>query len=203
MKSRKGEFYIACCNHGEIFLRKKTGHILDDGKNQYGICRGEDGLYRITDLTTGALMNIPEPGNYSVARTLLENCRNHKAKHSGLNKYCEETDEQKMTCKDCLKKELGYCKFDCTEPCKCLDFKHKSEWVHLPCKINDTFYYIGQYARNGRLTNDYCVCEGQVSSFEYGGVLTIYDLNGMDHSLGEIFLTIEEAEKALLEWSNG
>lgn len=104
-----------------------------------------------------------------------------------------------MTCKDCLKKELGYCKFDCTEPQRCEDFKHKSEWVHLPCKINDTFYYIGQYARNGRLTNDYCVCEGQVSSFEYDGVLTIYDFNGIDYSLGEIFLTKEEAEKALAE----
>lgn len=73
----------------------------------------------------------------------------------------------------------------------------EAEWVHLPCKINDTFYYIGQYARNGRLTNDYCVCEDQVSSFEYDGVFTIYDFNGIDHSLGEIFLTKEEAQKAL------
>ena len=32
-----------------------------------------------------------------------------------------------MTCKDCLKKELGYCKFDCAEPQRCDDFKHKSE----------------------------------------------------------------------------
>ena len=75
----------------------------------------------------------------------------------------------------------------------------EAEWVHLPCKINDTFYYIGQYARNGRLTNDYCVCEGKVSSFEYGGVLTIYDFDGIDHSLGEVFLTKEKAEKALAE----
>lgn len=118
-----------------------------------------------------------------------------------LNTYCKETNEQKMTCKDCLKKELGYCKLDCTEPWNCLDFKNKSEWVHLPYKINDTFYYIGQYARNGRLTNDYCICEGKVSSFEYGGVWTIYDCNGMDFSLGEILSTKEEAEKALLEWS--
>lgn len=72
MKSRKGEFYIACCNHGEIFLRKKTGYILDDGKNQYGICRGEDGLYRITDLETGCLLNIPGPRNYSVAQTYIQ-----------------------------------------------------------------------------------------------------------------------------------
>ena len=34
MKSRKGEYYIACYNHGEMYLRKKTGYILDDGENQ-------------------------------------------------------------------------------------------------------------------------------------------------------------------------
>lgn len=72
MKSRKGEYYIVCYNHGEMYLRKKTGYILDDGENQYGMCRGEDGLCRITDLTTGALMNIPEPGNYSVAQTYIQ-----------------------------------------------------------------------------------------------------------------------------------
>lgn len=72
MKSQKGEYYIACCNHGEIFLRKKTGYILDDGKNQYGICRGEDGLYRITELETGTLLVIPGPKNYSVAQTYIQ-----------------------------------------------------------------------------------------------------------------------------------
>ena len=72
MKSRKGEYYIACYNHGEIYLRKKTGYILDDGENQYGMCRGEDGLYRITDLKTGSLLNIPEPGNYSIAQTYIQ-----------------------------------------------------------------------------------------------------------------------------------
>lgn len=72
MKSRKGEFYIACYNHGEMFLRKKTGYILDDGKNQYGVCRGEDGLYRITDLKTGAMLNISVPGNYSIVQTYIQ-----------------------------------------------------------------------------------------------------------------------------------
>lgn len=51
---------------------KKTGYILNDGKNQYGMCRGEDGLYRITDLKTGALLNIPVPENYSVAHTYIQ-----------------------------------------------------------------------------------------------------------------------------------
>ena len=72
MKSRKGEYYIACCKNGEIYLHKKTGYILDDGENQYGMCRGEDGLYRITDLKTGALLNIPVPGNYSIAHTYIQ-----------------------------------------------------------------------------------------------------------------------------------
>ena len=72
MKSRKGEYYIACYNHGEMYLRTKTGYILDYGENQYGMCRGEDGLYRITDLQTGAMLNIPVPGNYSIAQTYIQ-----------------------------------------------------------------------------------------------------------------------------------
>ena len=72
MKSRKGEYYIACYNHGEMYLHKKMGYILDDGKNQYEMCRGEDGLYRITDLQTGAILNIPEPGNYSIVQTYIQ-----------------------------------------------------------------------------------------------------------------------------------
>ena len=88
MKSRKGEYYIACYNHGEIYLRKKTGYILDDGENQYGMCRGEDGLYRITDLETGALLCIPERRNYSVAQTYIQLQRT-------LKKFGIWFDEQK------------------------------------------------------------------------------------------------------------
>ena len=72
MKSRDGEYYIACRKNGEIYLQKKTGYILDDGENQYGMCRGEDGLYRITDLETGALFDIPCQRNYSVAQTYIQ-----------------------------------------------------------------------------------------------------------------------------------
>ena len=71
MKNRKGEYYIACYNHDEMYLRKKTGYILDGGKNQYGMCRGEDGLYRITDLETGCLLNMPASENYSIAWTYI------------------------------------------------------------------------------------------------------------------------------------
>ena len=72
MKRRKGEYYIACFKNGEIYLHKKTGYIIDIGKNQYGMCRGEDGLYRITDLETGTLLCIPGPRNYSAAQTCIQ-----------------------------------------------------------------------------------------------------------------------------------
>ena len=72
MKSRKGEYYIVCRKNGEMYLHKKTGYILDDGENQYGMCRGEDGLYRITDLQTGSLLNIPVLENYSIAQTYIQ-----------------------------------------------------------------------------------------------------------------------------------
>ena len=83
MKSRKGEYYIACRKNGEIYLNKKTGYILDDGKNQYGMCRWEDGLYMITDLETGAILDIPELRNYSVAQTYIQLKRTVK-KFGGL-----------------------------------------------------------------------------------------------------------------------
>lgn len=72
MKSRKGEYYIACYKNGEMYLHKKSGYILDDGENQYGMSRGENGLYRITDLETGCLLDIPGPKNYSIAQTYIQ-----------------------------------------------------------------------------------------------------------------------------------
>lgn len=72
MKSRKGEYYIACYKNGEMYLHKKSGYILDDGENQYGMFRGENGLYRITDLETGCLLDIPGPKNYSIAQTYIQ-----------------------------------------------------------------------------------------------------------------------------------
>lgn len=126
----------------------------------------------------------------------LESCRNNKAQHSGLNKYYEETDEQKMTCKDCLKKELGYCKFDCTEPQKCLDFKHKSEWVHLPCKIGETVYRVCK--------KKYDVDGYRMQWFEDWCIITnCFDLCMLKEIGKTVFLTREEAEKALAERSNG
>ena len=82
------------------------------------------------------------------------------------------------------------------------DFLLENGVIVPPCKVKDDFYFIGQYAKNGKLTNDYQVCEAQVSSIEYDGDLAIYDFNGLDYCLEDIFLTKEEAEKALAEKEN-
>lgn len=95
MKSRKGEYYIVCHKNGEMYLHKKTGYILDDGKNQYGMCRGEDGLYRITDLKTGALLNIAVPENYSIAWTYIQLQRIEKESGGAVGCVAEKTGIQR------------------------------------------------------------------------------------------------------------
>ena len=68
--------------------------------------------------------------------------------------------------------------------------------VVLPCKIGDTFYYLGQRAITGALE----VCEGQASSIEYDDAgCTIYEYSGMDFNQKDIFFTREEAEMARKE----
>lgn len=90
----------------------------------------------------------------------------------------------------------------------CEDFTHKDAWIHLPCKVGDTFYYINQdifyrkdqSTKTWELTDDYCIHEGQISSIDYSGnVLTFYDLDGIDHIFSEMFFTREDAEDKLKE----
>ena len=82
----------------------------------------------------------------------------------------------------------------------CEDFTHKSEWIHLPYNIGDTFYYIGQCTQDGEFINKYCICENQISSIDYDGrTLTFFDLDGIDFVLSEMFFTREDAENKLKE----
>ena len=96
-----------------------------------------------------------------------------------------------MTCKDCLKKELGYCKLTCTESQRCEDFKDKSEWFHFPIKDYKTAYYVAGYGDEARvITEPICgwgVKDGRPSVIDAYG-----DLYEIDT---EVFLRKEEAEK--------
>lgn len=105
-----------------------------------------------------------------------------------------------MTCKDCLHYEAcvnHYTQGQLTMiNGDCSTFTDSSEWVYLPCKVGDKFFYIGSYSHNGELTKECSVMESQISSY---GKLVVYDLDGLAFSIEDIFYTKEEAEKALEE----
>ena len=69
-----------------------------------------------------------------------------------------------------------------------------------PCKVGDKFYYLGQFAVNGELKNNFEVFEEVVDSIEeFETDLIIYDRRGISFGADCIFRTKEEAEKALAE----
>ena len=120
-----------------------------------------------------------------------------------------------MTCKDCLHFKVCYEmasaneveEFNTLFANKCEDFTASSEWVHLPCKVGDYVYCI--FENKVRLAS--------VLSFYIDKVGIIVDLkislNGElptapsavchidrdSYSDNDIYLTSEEAEKALEE----
>lgn len=118
-----------------------------------------------------------------------------------------------MTCKDCVHHEAcrmvllsAYPKVTEAEIIqaennqnKCVNFKDKTRFVELPCKVGDTVYYVfankifekrvTQYReilRKSEMVNKwYCVNFSKNETFE-------------DEDIGKtVFLTREEAEKAL------
>lgn len=96
-----------------------------------------------------------------------------------------------MTCKDCLKKELGYCKLNCTEPQRCEDFKDKSEWFHFPIKDSKTAYYVVGYGDEARVITE-PICGWGVKNGRPSVIDACGDLYEIDT---EVFLRKEEAEK--------
>ena len=107
-----------------------------------------------------------------------------------------------MTCKDCLHYEIceaysprdSYATLHCAEECVC--FTDRSEWVHLPCNIGKTAYFI----RNNK------IIETSVEKIviKKNGIYLKLSCNAMYEtsckSIGKtVFLTREEAEKALKE----
>lgn len=96
-----------------------------------------------------------------------------------------------MTCKDCLKKELGYCKLNCTEPQRCEDFKDKSEWFHFPIKDCKTAYFAIGRGDEARVITE-LICGWGVKN----GNPCVIDAYGYLYEIDtEVYLRKEEAEK--------
>ena len=92
-----------------------------------------------------------------------------------------------MTCNDCIHNEVCYGTHTDDSP-TCCDFKDKSRFIELPCKVGSTFYVpydsgIEEYE-----------CLGFVYLDEKISLITTYTMTFLFNE--EAFLTREEAEKA-------
>ena len=119
-----------------------------------------------------------------------------------------------VTCKDCVHVEV--CKFkdlpaplsdsyiresECIEK-RCGDFKDRSRFVELPCKVGDTVYVIESIDGEEKIIQDHVETIGigyyadGINIYQFDGIKT----DGYFEDFGKtVFLTREEAEQALKE----
>lgn len=111
-----------------------------------------------------------------------------------------------MTCKDCIHNEMCYGTHTDDSP-TCCDFKDKSRYIELPCKVGDTVYLIhGDKVRQAVILAFYIdkvgiICELKISMNGANPTApccaAIIDKD--TYTDNDIYLTSEEAEKALKE----
>jgi len=79
----------------------------------------------------------------------------------------------------------------------CTSFEDKSEWVHLPCKVGDTVYYLTGI--NKTLIKPAIIKE---IVFDETGIKDLFvssDICNFENSFDIFYLTREEGQKALAE----
>lgn len=122
-----------------------------------------------------------------------------------------------VTCKDCVHVEV--CKFkdlpaplsdsyiresECIEK-RCGDFKDRSRFVELPCRVGDKVYFNNVHLRYARVIAIYIDASGGM--FDLDITTNIATATGYEHFINKdytfedigrrLFLTREEAEQAL------
>ena len=112
-----------------------------------------------------------------------------------------------MKCEDCI--HSGVCKAECqpaplsdtfTYECECIekycgDFKGRARFVELPCKLGDFVYFIKARRVMADIVSKFTIDRRGVMLQRVNG----YNLGYTDQLGKKIFLTHEEAEKALKE----
>ena len=85
---------------------------------------------------------------------------------------------------------------------RCGNFKNRSRFVELPCKVGDTVYVIKSIAEEEKIIQDHVETLGigyyadGINIYQWDGVKT----DGYFEDFGKtVFLTREEAERALKE----
>lgn len=105
-----------------------------------------------------------------------------------------------MDYSDCLGYQLGFCRFRCTKPESCDNFKSKSKLIVLPCSVGDTVWYITGIGRN-------LIKPAKIKEIIIGedGIKDLYvqgDSCSFENSFDIFYITKEEAERALKEREN-
>lgn len=114
-------------------------------------------------------------------------------------------------CKDCLHIDVCYrIQVEgipkCTDTKYCKEFKDRSRFVELPCKVGDALYEICERKRSGEWKK--AIVERTVHGIEIGiggytaarcGTSIIISLSNLGKT---VFLSREEAEQALKESEN-
>lgn len=106
-------------------------------------------------------------------------------------------DKNQRTCENCLHQKacFDWCRGFGEEAKLCEHFSNKSEWVHLPNKGFATAYYPLGYGDNAKIIEETITVWGIT-----GNKLGVIDEYGDFYEVGvEVFLSKEEAEKALAE----
>lgn len=81
------------------------------------------------------------------------------------------------------------------EAANLLDAKDEGRLIELPCKVGDTFWWIERLVGDDKPF----IRSGQVSEIGISDAITIYEYDGRDFSIEDVYFTREEAESALAE----
>ena len=98
------------------------------------------------------------------------------------------------SCKECMHEEVcnifsGDLNEDGAEKCVC--FKDRNRFVELPCKIGDTVFVVNGFKEIDELEVDYYVVGKNV--------ISVGMVDDGEYEVETVFLTREEAERALKE----
>ena len=106
-----------------------------------------------------------------------------------------------MTCKDCLYNKN--CQFlaghKVADVNGCTAFEDKSKWVHMPCKVGDTVYYLTGIRKT--LIKPAIIEEIIITETGIQDLFVSSDSCSFENAFDIFYLTKEEAEKALEERS--
>lgn len=124
-----------------------------------------------------------------------------------------------MTCKDCIHYEVCCDEYELAHAENCNNFKDKSKYIELPCKVGDTLYYLDTLVDNDKCAGcsfyyeggmgDYPNCEKTIDGNRENNCIEIKEESAtlknifcwmyMDCFNKTVFLTKSEAEQKLKE----